>query len=411
MFRMNPYRKARLFADLLLLIVATCFGIVLYVQSKGLTFPSLNLAQAFLEAALVGALADWFAVTALFYHPFGIPLPHTAIIPNNKEIVADQLGRFIQENFLSSSALGDYVGKLKPALSIAHWMQSPLKRQELSLKLEDSILAFVEESGEGPLVNLFSRPIYTILNKVELAPAVGRVAEFLFNSDMRRYCVDSFFESLGSFIQQNRRLLDGMIKGALPWYVPRFMHEHVFRKFMEGMSSMISSVGSQPDHPLRSSVEEKLSELIVSLQQSENLRQKGEELKRSLLESDWLVTYLKDRFSALGSQLNSVGADGPLSSLINSVLNDISIELISSQTLQSQLDKSIVKIVRRLANDWRVSVADFVANIVRSWSSETIVEKINAGIGADLQYIRVNGTIIGGLIGLVIHFLKEAVAR
>jgi uncharacterized membrane-anchored protein YjiN (DUF445 family) len=373
--------------------------------------PWLGFVRAFAEAAMVGGLADWFAVTALFRHPLGLPIPHTAIVPRNKDRIGDQLALFLRSNFLIPHVVARRMQRIDVAAAVGGWLAQPRagaegNRARLTRGISRLAVEVLQALDQERLGGMVRGMLVHQVRTIELSPLAGRALSAAI-ADRRHVPV------LEGALQWARAALadnDSMIRDLVhdrAWKIVRWtgLDETVANKLIEALEKLLDEVAENPDHPLRKRAEEGLANLAWDLQYDEDTRAKLESVKLSLLENpamqDW-INGLWER--ARGGMLNL--ARDP-ERLLAGKFGDALRQL--GQTLQDdpRLRRTINRFVRRAAvgaaADYGDAIVRLVSETVHSWDAQTITRRLENAVGRDLQYIRINGTLVGGAVGLAIH--------
>lgn len=398
----KPYRRVRKLksiATLLLLLMASlCVFASLYEHR----WPELAWLRAFSEAATVGALADWFAVTALFRHPLGLPIPHTAVIPANKERIATNMGRFIQANFLSGEIARKRINQINAARWLSNALQNPELSRQLSSRLSDALGHFTYESEQ-----LSRSMLRSVLDAVPLAPACGQLLDLIFGGSKREAAVDAFVDGIRATGIANRERMRRLLRHELPWYVPGFLHNQVYERMSERFMLVLDEALQNRSHPLRAMLAGEVGKLTERLKHSKELLDKGEALKSSPIAERILDDLAKQVAEALQSA--RVNRAGVLSSKVAFVLNYLGAAIAHSPAAQDKINAVVEEAAAKILEDNGDAIAELITETVRTWDVSTLVTKFEMEIGADLQFIRVNGTLVGGAAGLVIHLIRTMI--
>ena len=413
----NLRRKKR-FA-LLLLVLA--FGLFMLGSILGHLNPHWHwrAVVAFSEAALVGGLADWFAVVALFRHPMGIPIPHTAIIPTNKDKIGEALGDFVRDHFLTRDQLIARIDDFDPAYQLACALSSPKNADWIASMIATQAPRFIDSLNDEVLRQRVRAALIKKGGQLDVATFAARLVGFLSN-DSRRHqdalngmlhmiaeelrkpalrdaLTDRVSDELGSFIRSIR--------------VDRLIAEPVANKIANGALGQIEEILTQPHHPLRVRVVEHLKRLAVDLEHDKALRLAIEQGRDQILQSEELATYVDELWrDLLGWARKDLGSEAStIKQRIAASMRGMGTWLTENETARAQINAWCVRTAGPLVDQYREVARDYIAARVKQWSADDMSEQIERGIGADLQYIRYNGTLIGGLIGLVLFGVLEAI--
>jgi uncharacterized membrane-anchored protein YjiN (DUF445 family) len=371
----------------------------------------LQAVRAFAEAAMVGALADWFAVTALFRYPLGIPIPHTAIIPSNKGRIGRSLGQFVQSNFLSREVLEGEVVNISGA--VARWLSEPGNRKRILRRVRVLVPRMLESVEEGELRAFLDRQVEEIMSRIDLAKTAGRLLRLLTSNDMHELVLDEVVRQTRSFFRANQDWFRGQMRDASPWFVPDFVDKRIFEAILNKTEDTFTKALTDRNHELRRRVHHAVTDLIVKLETSSEAQRKGEEIRALLLANDVFRGYINSLRDGL---LEEIKADmrsdkSHVAEAIEKILTNFVTTMSASEDLQQRLNKGIRGALHTLAGEQGGHVAGLISRTIDSWNSSTIVAKLEEQVGSDLQYIRINGTIVGGLVGLLLYLIERILAQ
>ncbi|MFN8392335.1 MAG: DUF445 domain-containing protein [Bdellovibrionota bacterium] len=401
----SSLRRMKAVATGLLAIAAMLFaGSVVYEP----VYPQLVWLRVFSEAALIGGLADWFAVTALFRHPLGLPIPHTAIIPKGKERIGQNLGQFIQTNFLTTETVGRKLSSYDFGHKVARWLQEPETAERLSNRAAAIIPSALEALDDREVQLLLDRNIRGLLQATEAAPLVGRALAFLLSGAKFDIVLAGALDVFDVLFEENEDVVKDVLRNEIPWYVPGFMHDRVFQRISGNIRDLIFDLRSDPHHPLRSHIREKVEQFVAELQSSKDYLERGERLKASLLASELPPEYVAQLWNEIKRSISTdLSVERSLMKQnIAKATRAFGATLASDEALQQKVNRALVSIAASAISTYSDNVRSFVAETVDRWDEATITEKVELHIGRDLQYIRLNGTLVGGLVGLLIYYLS-----
>ncbi|UVO52446.1 DUF445 domain-containing protein [Sphingomonas sp. SUN019] len=374
--------------------------------------PALGFVQAFAEAAMVGALADWFAVTALFRHPLGLPIPHTAIIPRNKDRIGDQLASFLRDNFLIPRVVARRMSRLDLASAAGRWLANPtagskrLTRGTSRLAVE--VLQSLDQERLGGMIR---GAMVQQVRRIDLAPVLGRALQAAIAENRHLPILEGIIRWAGRVLEANETVVRAMVHdragSILRW---TGLDETLSNKIIDGLNKMIADMAADPDHPLRGKAEEGLTSLAADLQNDPAMRGKIEALKTELLENPAMQDWINGLWEQARAAMLRIARDPErmLAGGVGDALKQL------GQTLQQdvRLQRTINRFVRRAAvgaaADYGDTIVKLVSETVHSWDADTITRRLENAVGKDLQFIRINGTIVGGLVGLLIHAIDLA---
>lgn len=364
--------------------------------------------HAFAEAGMVGALADWFAVVALFRHPMGIPIPHTAIIPRRKNEIGDNLARFVAEHFLHPDVVRSRLASVNLAGNAAKWLKSPSGQRrvaDLAGRMTGTLLgALNEEEVRHFIARLGNRQ----LERLDLAPLLGRTLEWLVEDGRHQEVLTQSLRIALVMLHDNRELIRGNVQRESPWWLPGFVDDRIVVQMLDRIETLLLEMSLDPDHDLRSDFNRWMEHWSSELQHSPEARMWGERLKSGLMDNEVLQDYLLRlwRDLAEGLERGLRDPDSHLNAELTRLLSAFSEELERDDDMQLWLNGWMLDSVVGVVDDNREAIASVISDTVRSWDAQETSQRVEAAIGRDLQFIRVNGTLVGGLVGVVIHAFK-----
>lgn len=395
----------RLFATGMLVAMAALFLVARHFLG---THPAWGYVLAFSEAAMVGGLADWFAVTALFRHPLGIPIPHTAIIPENKDRIAETMAAFLQENFLTPQVVARRLGATNIALAAGNWLTDPKGGSGGRIRAGAAeLLAQVLESLDPERLGVQVRGgLVRQLGKLEIAPLLGGLVETAIADRRHLPVIDSLVRWAGLTLEDNEELIRDMIhrraNAVLRW---TGLDETLANSVLDGIYKLLAEVIVDPEHPLRGKIEEGLAKLAVDLKQDPELRARVERMKDELLANPavakwWQGVWERLRLGLL-KRLRSPGT--AIGGQLGEALAELGTALRDDPRMQAQVNRFARRTLVGIAQRYGDQIVRLVSETVKRWDAKTVTERIEGAVGRDLQFIRINGTLVGGLVGVLIH--------
>ena len=364
--------------------------------------------HAFAEAGMVGALADWFAVVALFRHPLGIPIPHTAIIPKRKNEIGASMARFVAEHFLHPEAVRKKLESVNLARNSAKWLKTPHGHDrvlELGVRTARWVLgALSEERVRDFIRRLGSRQ----LDEVNLAPLLGRVLQWLVEDGKHQQVFTQALRFGIVLLHDNRETIRGNVQRESPWWLPGFVDDRIVVEMMNRIEVLLLEMSLDSEHEMRSDFDHWMMTWAADLQHSPDYRRWGEHLKQDLMENEELQDYLYSLWSDLANGLER-DLDDPESSVrrqLGELLHGLADELEKDEAMQAWVNGWLADSAVAAVDENRHAIASLISDTVESWDADETSYRVELAIGQDLQYIRINGTLVGGLVGLVIHAIK-----
>ncbi|WP_067681957.1 DUF445 domain-containing protein [Tsuneonella dongtanensis] len=395
------------------LLVAMAGIYVLAGQYLGL-HPSIGYVRAFAEAAMVGGLADWFAVTALFRRPLGLPIPHTAIIPENKDRIADTMAQFLQDNFLTPAVVARRMQDMNLAKAAGEYLAAPAKGdtgERIRAGAGELIAEFLESLDPERLGSQMRSGLKTIAARVEIAPLAGQLLTAAIADKRHLPLIDSAIRWAGLTIEANEDMIRAMIhekaNGLVRW---TGLDEKLANSVLDGLYKLLAEVLVDPEHPLRGKLEEGLAQLAHDLLHDPEMQARVEKAKNDLLDNPvvgrwWLGVWERIRGGLLKTAREPGGG---LSAAFADTIADLGTALQGDPRLQVQINRFARRTAVGVATRYGGQIVRLVSETVKRWDAHTVTDRIESAVGRDLQFIRMNGTLVGGLVGVTIHAVEAA---
>jgi uncharacterized membrane-anchored protein YjiN (DUF445 family) len=403
--RARDLRRMKLVALSLLLVAAAVYIVTTIADAEGW----VGYVQSFAEAAMVGALADWFAVTALFRHPLRIPIPHTAIIPRRKDQIGRSLGEFVETNFLTKEVLGERLAGAGIGRRLGIWLSHPVNAERASEALADALKGTLEVLDDDEVQAGLERAVRQRIRAQPAAPLVGKAIDLSVEGDHHQRLLDAVLVGLRGFLADNRVTFRRRLDEESPWWVPEPIDDRIFDKIYTAVDHFIGDVTSDTNHEVRRSIESRVVAFAERLKTDPDLLAKGEELKDELLDHPEFRAWIESLW--LGTKRGLIAAaDDPSSELRTRTtvsLQRLGERLATEPELQAKVDDWVQRGLGYVVEHYRSEVSDLIASTVERWDGESTARRMELQVGRDLQFIRINGTIVGGLAGLAIHALTE----
>ncbi len=376
--------------------------------------PAWGYVNAFAEAAMVGGLADWFAVTALFRHPLGLPIPHTAIIPENKDRIADTMAAFLRENFLTPAVVARRMSVMNIAKAAGEFLSaSPDRGGDARSRITSGaagMLAEVLESLDPDRLGTQVRSgLAGQLAKLDVAPLAGRMIESAMVDKRHQPLIDGFVRWAGLTLEDNeetiREVIHQRVAGVLRW---AGIDKTISSSVLDGLYKLLAEVLVNPDHPLRGKIEEGLAKLGQDLQHDPETRLKVEDMKRELLANPAVAVWWTGVWERIRQSLIRRARD-PESGMgweMRTMLAELGEALQADARLQHQINRFARRTMVGIATRYGDQIVRLVSETVKRWDARTITDRVEGAVGRDLQFIRINGTLVGGLVGMTLHALN-----
>ncbi len=379
-----------------------------------LAVTSVNLAahpwtawlKAFAEAAVVGAVADWFAVVALFRHPLGMPISHTAIIPNNKDRIGESLGRFVEENFLTPENVIQRLARVNIAKVGGTWLAEPANSDRAAGGICAMVPRLLTMIQDEDVARFLTRTLLGELEKVNLSPVAGEVLELVTSGEQYQALFDDALKGIERLITTNQTLILEKF-GEASKYTPGFVDQYIVDRFVAGIVRLLQEVIADPQHPLRMQFADSIRKLIEKLKTSPEMYERGAAIKRQIIEHLRTKPYYAALWNDIKKRiLADVAADqSRLRETASSLLNALGSGLAKDQVMQHKLNEWLLGALQTLMLAHRHQISLLITDVVKSWDARDVSEKIELEIGKDLQFIRLNGTLVGGCVGVLLHLL------
>ncbi len=366
--------------------------------------------RAFAEAAMVGGLADWFAVTALFRHPLGLPIPHTAIIPRNKDRIGDSLASFLRQNFLTPSVVARRMRRLDLAGAAGRFLAAPgpqaEQRSRLRLGASRLIADLVAALDAERLGGMVRTAAAQRLRALDVAPILGQALEAAIDRDRHVPILDGAVDWVGRTLVANEDMIRQMISqragSVLRW---TGLDETLANKILDGLYRLIEEVAADPDHPLRDKAEEGLADLARRLREDPELRHKVNGFKNEIIASPAVAQWLDGLWGQARAALlkGARDPDAAMAGRLGEALRQLGYTLQTEPRLAHTINLFARRATVGIAAAYGDGIVRLVSDTVRGWDALTVTSRLEQAVGRDLQYIRVNGTLVGGLVGLAIY--------
>ena len=402
----NPeFKRMRVIATGLLVLMLAVFIATSILQAR---FPLLAYVRAFAEAATIGACADWFAVTALFRHPFGIPIPHTAIVPRNKQRIGEALGRFICNNFLAPEVIEAKLARFDAAGWAARWLSESGHTKLVVERLSTLLPLLLDLLGHERARQFARETIRKGIDSIAVAPMTARILVALMAHGQDQKLFDLAIEIGTDYLQQHDETVRAkLVKRSSSW-VPEWVDNRMADKLMSGLNELLAEM-HDPAHPFRAQLHAALAKLIRQLADDPELYEQCERVKAEVLDNTVIESYLEWLAKEVDAWVTADTAN-PNSLLLSGLehtLQEIASWLERDERIREAINQSIRSAVLTTVVPNRAEIGDFIASEVSRWDSRTLVMRTENQLGKDLQFIRINGTLVGGLVGLIIFVVER----
>jgi uncharacterized membrane-anchored protein YjiN (DUF445 family) len=404
--RQRALRRMKLIASGGLVLAAVIFVICRVFGDGHGVWPFIQAAS---EAAMVGGLADWFAVTALFRHPLGLPIPHTAIIPRKKDQIGESLGDFVQQNFLTPEVVGPRVLAAEIPRRVGEWLASAGRPEQLAGELaamlgganavlaDDDIRAAIERFAEAQL------------RRLPAAPVVARVLDLAVEGNQHQVLLGEGLRSLMRFLADNRDLFRQRVAEESPEWVPEWVDERVFNKLFVSVQNFLADVAGDPEHAQRKQFDQRLREYAAQLRTDPKAAESLEKWKSDLLDHPAVRTAIASLWLPLKKAVLDAAADpnSELRRVVASVIRQTGAALRDDSALQAKCDRWVLAVMDHVLEHYAGELTGVITHTVSRWDTESTARRLELQVGRDLQFIRINGTVVGSIVGLVIYSVSR----
>ena len=389
------------------LAAATAVFLVVTIWGGDATW--VGYVQATAEAAMVGGLADWFAVTALFRHPLGIPIPHTAIIVAKKDQFGETLGEFIQDSFLTPETIVGRVRSAGVAPRVAAWLSDRDNASRLAADMMDGAVQVTDLVRDEDVHRVIQGAVRERLASVPVAPLAGRALEFLIRDGRHQQALSAGIRELDHYLDEHRGELRAQLGTTSPWWLPGAAEDRLFERLVEGTRTLLAAMLTDEGHHLRQRFEDRLVGLAAELQTSPTYRARGEELKDEVLGQPEVGAWVASVWGDIKAQLRSQAAhaDSDLRRRLADVVVATGTRLADDTALAARLDDAVETAAAYVVERFHGEIVDLVSGTIARWDAAETADRLELLLGPDLQFIRINGTVVGAIAGLALHGVAQ----
>lgn len=389
----------RLLAGGLLILMASIFLVA--VSQQGAAW---GYARAFAEAALVGGLADWFAVTAIFRRPLGLPIPHTAVIPRSKERIARALGEFVAVNFLAPEVISTRLQDQDLASALGRQLADPATARRVADGVMDALPAVVDLLDDEVVSEFMRRQLTDFSRDKGLSTALGRGIKLLTEHGRHQPVLDAALAEGWRALAEHEPAIRAQVRARTSWAWRLIsLDARASDALIGAIEDTLHQVAEQPDHPARMRITEMLQKFSDDLQHAPELRAQLERIIADILAHPSVAAYLGEVWRAMKQALQGAETQATARATLAAAIERFGAALLEDEAVVETLNRRLRALLTEIAGRHNRDIGALISETIRSWDTATVVEKLEQNVGPDLQYIRINGTIIGGLIGLAIH--------
>ncbi len=390
-----------------LLLLATLIFIVAHLLEP--SYPWLAWVRATAEAAMIGGVADWFAVTALFRHPMGIPIPHTAIVPRHKDRVGRILAGFLQRHFLSAEVVSEKLRSAGVARHLADWIVDPEHARTVARQAAVAISAGAKATQTETVQEMIQQALTRKVESTPVAPLLGKALSVVVEDDRHQELFDEAIRLLARTIRENKQFVRDRIDRETPWWVPEQIDEKLTEKIVKSIDRTVQEIHKDQHHPMRERFDVALKDFIERLKTDERAIARAEAIKQDFLNDE----VMRNLGSAIWQDANDALArvaereEGAGLDAITRALVAFGTAVKEDEALMAKVDNWVVDVASQLVERYRDEIGELVTDTVSKWDPQATSRRIELAVGRDLQFIRINGTLVGGLAGLIIYTLSR----
>jgi uncharacterized membrane-anchored protein YjiN (DUF445 family) len=401
--RRRGLRQMRAVALSLLVLAALVYVLTLH---HGGAWAYVNNAA---EAAMVGALADWFAVTALFRRPLGLPIPHTAIVPTRKDSLAESLEQFVTENFLSEAVVAEKMRTAEVGRRAGEWLAAGNHAERIVEEGARTIGAALPKLGDDDVTAFVRGSLLPRFAKEPLSPIAGHFLQSVVDDGAHHALFDLLIVEAYDWLSENRDTVAEVVGRRAPRWSPRWVDSIVIDRIHREALTWLAGVRDDPQHAARKAVDRLLSQLAEDLQHDPEMMERFETFKRRMLSHPDMGTSLTAVWDAVRTALIDAIADpnGPLRTRAAQTIKDLGKRLQTDDELRTRVDARASEAVGYVIRTYGSEIVSVISDTIERWDGREAAERIELHVGRDLQFIRINGTVVGALVGLTIHAVSQ----
>jgi uncharacterized membrane-anchored protein YjiN (DUF445 family) len=397
----------RMIAGALLLLMAALYLLAVLNQTQA---PGWGYLRAFAEAAMVGGLADWFAVTAIFRHPLGLPIPHTAVIPRNQERIAGALGEFVTVNFLAPEIVRERLQKEDLAGGLGRQLAEPAAAQRIAGGIMNALPSLADLLDDEVVADFLRRQIGDLSRDERLTSAIGRGLSLLTAHGRHQPVLDAALSEGWRALEEHEPAIRAQVRAQTSWiWRVIALDARASDALISAIEETLKAISRDQAHPARQRITELLQKLSADLQSSPELRSQVERIVADLLAHPTVGAYFADLWRSLRAAMRTAAEtpDATARTTLADAIARFGAALANDPQVQASLNKRLRDLLTEIAGRHGRDIGALITETICGWDTKTVVDKLEQNVGPDLQYIRINGTLIGGLIGLSIHQVTQ----
>jgi uncharacterized membrane-anchored protein YjiN (DUF445 family) len=399
--------QMRLASGGILAIFTLAFFISKYYQGR---YPAAVIILAISEAAMVGGLADWFAVTALFRHPLGLPIPHTALIPKEKNKIGKNLGSYVQQNFLTAEVLIEKIREFNAAGTISKWMTDTEKVSKMTDQVIKYVPEILDKLSDDDINRFIKSNILIGLDNLELNKLFAEILKTLTANNRHQEILNEGIRIVNNLMHENEQKMRELFSDRFSWFL-QFIKadEYFFNKLLGAISEYLKELNDDKNHRHRKEFNNYMNKLIVKLETSDEYKQKVNSIKNSISNNEVLINYINNIWSDLKKMIieDIKKPNSNIKYQIEKTINSIGKNLLNDSAIRNKLNSGIENAAVEVISSNSDKIVRLISDKVESWSAKDFSESLELEVGSDLQYIRINGTLVGALVGAAIYFISH----
>ena len=407
--KLRSLRRHKAAATGLFLGMVVVYILTTWLHRTGAAGGWIAYVKAFAEAAMVGALADWFAVTALFHHPLGIPIPHTNLIEHGKARIGANLGDFVVSNFLTPASIRPYLQKVSVARLAGEWLSKEKNKTAVVVEATRLLADILQKMDDRAVTRFVARKGSELLGELKVAAIVANALEYFVKKGEHQPVVTLLAGKVAGYIGEHNDLVRQRVKQESFFFIPGFVNNKVAEKITAGLVAYFQEIEADETHRVREEISQQLEAFVTRLRTEPHWDERFASLRAGLLSPDKLHEYAAAAWTSLKTTLLAeLSAErSSLKKYLARTLADTASKITEDPAMQQKIDGWIRVTAYRYILKNRSGVGGLISNTVGNWQGRELSQKLELEVGRDLQFIRINGTVVGGLVGLVIHAVTE----
>lgn len=408
MDKAKQLRRHKMLATGLFLLMLVVYILMIWL-ARHEQWSWIGYIKAFSEAAMVGALADWFAVTALFHHPLGIPIPHTNLIERSKKSIGDNLGAFVVGNFLTAGNIRPYIDRLKVSAYAAQWLEKEKNKKLLVTEIARLLDDIIQKMDDSTITSFMARKANDLLGDIKLNVIVGNALRYFLEKGEHEKLITLMAGKVKIYISEHQELVRERVKSESYFFIPKFVDNKVAAKITSGLVAYFEEIEYDTNHRLRGEITDQLYAFVDAMRNEGKWEKEFNELRSNLLSADKLQEYATAAWNSIKQTLllELNGEGGVVKQYFAKTIEELAHNLKNDEAMQQKIDGWIRQTAYQYILKNTEQVSKLISNTVGAWEGKELSRKLELEVGKDLQYIRINGTIVGGLVGLLIYTITE----